>query len=76
MQSVDQRKMINKIEFFAKFFLKGFTQDGILKLVYFFEKKKFALNQAIYCEGDSVNGCYLIKKGDFLVLLNYLNLTY
>lgn len=68
VQSVDLSKITRKIGFFEKHFLRGFTQDGILKLSYFFLKKKFGLNQIVYGENDSIDGCYLIKKGEIAVV--------
>lgn len=67
VESVDLEKMGRKLRFFENNFLKGFTQDSILKLSYFFTKKKFNLNQIIFQEGEEVDGCYLIKKGEITV---------
>lgn len=67
VQSVDMGKINRKIWFFEKFFLTGFTNESILKLSYFFVKKKFTLNQIIFSEGESIDGCFLIKKGEITV---------
>ena len=67
VQSVDQSKMNKKISFLSENFLKGFTQDGILKLIYGFDKIKLNFNRLVYQEGSEVDGCYLIKKGGAIV---------
>lgn len=72
VESVDQTKMSKKLHFFEKYFLKGFTDEGILKMQYFFLKKIYGLNQIIFQENDTVDGCYLIKKGE-LTVKNYIN---
>jgi len=72
VQSVDYGKITKKIEFFERFFLRGFTQDSILKLSYFFLKRKYGLNEVIYEENEKANGCYLIKKGEIAVFIRLL----
>lgn len=76
VESVDLEKMSRKLGFFEKNFLKGFTQDSVLKLSYFFTKKTYKLNQIIFQEDEEVDGCYLIKKGEITVGLFFISVLY
>jgi hypothetical protein len=73
VQSIDQSKMLKKLNFFSENFLKGYTQDGILKLIYFFDKIKLNFNRLLYQEGSEIDGCFLVKKGGLIVLIYSFN---
>ena len=68
LEQIDRQKILRKLAFFSEFFFRDtVNNDYVLRMIYNFQKKKYGYGKILFNENDSIDGCYVIKKGRILI---------
>lgn len=67
LKKIEKKEIEDRVSFFSDNFCRGLRSEVVLKISLNFLKQRFYKGKIIFCQGDTANDVYIIKKGEVQV---------